>query len=699
MASTSLTSSLKIQLIDDVSKPARSVAQALKDAEREAQNVAKAMAGTGASNKLVADLSRMKLAAKDVEQVASAWRDYSRAQKLAADSSLWTKEQASGVRSWERQQLSAIRAVKREQQAFYKAQAAAMASGGGGSRLGRLAAGAKDMAGGMLMGGAPLVAGYGVYQAGKQAMKSGASYQHAVTALQNIGLTGDEMKEAVKTAQEVSRAAPGTSVTEALEQIRETIGAFGSLEHAVEHAKTLAQINSVLKASGREGVTTEGNAQNFVRYFEERGIAGNAERFQKEAKEQARAMAFFGEKYNPHEMFNFAQQAKSTLTSYNERFATKIVPSLVTMSGGEKTGTAAAMFDRTIMGRAQDKQQAAEWTRLGLLDPKQVIAKAGHPVSWKPGAVKNYKDAMHDPFAWAENTLIPAMQKGGYDTNDLDSMRKGLALLFRNQNSNFFASELALPANRQRLHKDEQLQNRAGSFEDINARNQGQDWHVANENLGKSIDNLGAAATKALPVSELLNNLARGINDFASSVSAGDFKGAGEVLLKNAGNNLAVMGGAAVGGAESWWDGKVAPGWSRVGNKLYAGAKDFENFYSGAKYSQEWRPGPSKPAPPMMTTVEGATPHVDVTQIDAVKTKADEAKGAVEGLNTTVSPHVDTGSLSAAVDLARQLNAELSRAGNLAQNARSAAASAGAALRSLGSIQRGHFGFGGVQGE
>jgi hypothetical protein len=83
---TNLTSTLTMVLKDNVTKPAKSVAQALKDAEKNVRSVSKAMAGTGATGKFVRDLSKLKLSAKDVQAVGAAWKDYSRSARLAADS-------------------------------------------------------------------------------------------------------------------------------------------------------------------------------------------------------------------------------------------------------------------------------------------------------------------------------------------------------------------------------------------------------------------------------------------------------------------------------------------------------------------------------------------------------------------------------------------------------------------------------------
>jgi hypothetical protein len=115
----SRTSELTLRLIDDISKPARSVEQALKQAETQIREVASAMASDGvpASDRLVASIVKLGATKEDIATVSAAWRDYTRSSSLAAESADWTKDQASAVRSWETQTIGSVRAVMRERQA------------------------------------------------------------------------------------------------------------------------------------------------------------------------------------------------------------------------------------------------------------------------------------------------------------------------------------------------------------------------------------------------------------------------------------------------------------------------------------------------------------------------------------------------------------------------------------------------------
>ena len=119
-----LTAKLTVQMVDEVSKPARSVAEALAQADKRVREIAADMSKAGATDKLTASLAKLKTQKGDIEQVAKAWKDYAKSASLGADSAKWTKADAAGVRAWERQTLSSVRAVIRERQAETRAEAA-----------------------------------------------------------------------------------------------------------------------------------------------------------------------------------------------------------------------------------------------------------------------------------------------------------------------------------------------------------------------------------------------------------------------------------------------------------------------------------------------------------------------------------------------------------------------------------------------
>ncbi len=127
-----LTSTLTVKLLDEISKPAKSVAEALSATERKAKEVAKALAGSGATDRLSASLTKLGLSAKDVDTVARSFKEYAASARLAGTASDWTKTQAAGVRRWEAQTVSALKTVQREQAAFARTQRRFTETSGGG---------------------------------------------------------------------------------------------------------------------------------------------------------------------------------------------------------------------------------------------------------------------------------------------------------------------------------------------------------------------------------------------------------------------------------------------------------------------------------------------------------------------------------------------------------------------------------------
>lgn len=370
-------------------------------------------------------------------------------------------------------------------------------------------------------------------------VKAGARYQHEVVALQNAGRTAEEMREISHASDATVRAVPTATFEENLKVINETTGAFGSLHHAIENLTFMQKSSAALHAAAgdkiHDGPGELGN--KLARFFEMRGTAGNTEVFQREAGEMIRAMVFTRGNFNPAEMVNFAQQAKASLPLYNERFLSKIVPSLVTEFGGDRAGTAANAFRGVVMGKANDKKQAEEWVKLGLLDPKLAIMKGGHAVSWKAGAVKDTNLALSDPLQWAETVLLPALRKKGVNVDDKLELSKALGTLFRNSNSNLFAETLTQKLSRTRLHKDEENINKAGTLDEVYARNLKEDPTESLKAVKAGIENLLTTASSPLMTTAAagLKSLAEGLQSIA--VAAKDNPG------------LAVAGGVTAGAA------------------------------------------------------------------------------------------------------------------------------------------------------
>ena len=514
-----LTSTLDIVLTDDVTKNAAQIEAALKKIASEAKAVDGVLASSGASDKFGASLKRMGANVTQVTAATKALREYAAAENLSANRADWTKGQAAGFRNMEGVVVSGTRAIMGVERALEEQRARASAERQREivaenrsriqtfeqeARLQHRAAEQREhgvshhgIVNYALQSAAMAVSAHGMVHVGREAWEQGAELQRERIGLQNAGRTPEEIREIEHAARSVQASTPTAGFIESLKTVAETTAAFGSVEHAISNLPFISKMTSILKTAGGDNI--HGDAaqlgQAFAKTFEQRQT--KPEEFEAEAKQMIPAMVATGGTFNPEQLYAFAQQAKSALPSLSMRFLSRIAPSLIGAQGGERAGTGLKAFEDVIAGKVNDKKQAEEFLNLGLLDPKMAIMKAGHAVGWKSGAVKDTFLAMTDPLAWSEQYLIPALKKQGVDTSNREATQMILNTMFRNQNANMFATEIAQEASRHRLHKDEDLFNRVGGFDDIYARNL-QDFGVAAGALKSALGNLAGAVTAPL---------------------------------------------------------------------------------------------------------------------------------------------------------------------------------------------------------
>lgn len=728
---TRLTSTLTMQLVDNVSKPARSVAQALKDAERQARAVAKGMAETGASDRLVKSLSRLALSKKDIEQVAGAWRNYARSAGLAANAANWTKSQAFAVRAWEAQTLASLRAVKREQAAYGKQIATLKPRPG--HFIGEVA---KGVAGGMAV--------HRLGEAGKQAVEAGAERQHVRVKAMNAGIGPEERAEMERAAVSASKNAPNLTVSEIMDLHKEARSAVQHPEEAFHLIPDLARAASILKGLGVQNA----NVADIVKGGESLGLMNDPKRFHRYLEGQVKAMAVMGKTITTEQVYEAAKYSKSAGAVLSDDFLNTTLPSLIQEMHGSSAGDALSMLTRTLRGGMQNKHLPVErLNSLGLLEDPTKIRRS------KTGSIKGYAGKVvgddilaSDPRRWFQEIFKPAAENAGYKT-----LADQVKLL------NETLPSTAANIGRILLQQEETLKQHAKNYEaapglDKAVENQRQDVKVGVDSLSSSIKDLNAALTGPMMPSiarglDVLSIGIKGLADAAQSspnfsgavagltglgVSAGLLAAApwaatqiGMTTLAASLGGLAaainpaiaiIAAGVALVGATNamedarkgfkekdktytsdvllslanWLNGKGAGR-----DKKYVDTFDPEEYArkarekAGAETQKVWSPGETVPQQPTRpANLPNAQPKVDTSAVDGVKSKADGAKGSLEGLNMTVKPNIDSSGIDAFIAKIERAKAAAASLGQV-----------GSGLKSLGSLQRGSFTTSGVQGQ
>ncbi|ATQ67832.1 MULTISPECIES: hypothetical protein [Methylosinus] len=561
MAGTSLTSTISVKLIDDVSKPARTVAQALKDAERAAKAAAKGMAETKATDRFVKSLAGLKLSAKDIEAVAASWKDFAKAQDLADDASRWTKQQIADVRAWERAQLAALREVKREQMAFYRETAAASRAAqasagapvgliGGMSAAGaanlasirareEIAAAGKRISSGMSSAGRvaeseatlfspgaaaalgavagkfghvlPLAGGFATYEVLHKAAEAAAERQHVVTGARLAGMRETELTRAEARAKELAGGGLTLSGSEVLELFKEGRSAVQHPEEMFELIKPAAEAASVLKGMGVENA----HIADLIKAGESLGLMNDPKRFRTFLEGQVKAMQVFGRTITTEQIYEAATYSKSAGATLSDRFLNAAMPSLIQEMHGAPAGTALSMLGKTLRGGLQNRHLSVQLLNsLGLLEePDKIVkAKGSGEIKGYSGKIRGNELLASDPDLWAYKIFKPAAERAGYRTlaQQIELLTKILPSTAANVVRIFLQQQHSIEAHGRNLDNATGLE--------ASLELQHGDPKAALKELAAAWDDFAAALLKSAPVGGVLHALAEGLRSLAAIV-------------------------------------------------------------------------------------------------------------------------------------------------------------------------------------
>lgn len=657
-----LTSSLTVKLIDDVSRPARSVAQALRDTERAAEAVAKGMGRSG-SDPFRRQLASLKLTASELRDVRREWLLYARTSKQAMGAE-WATKGAAHMRAWERQTIGSLRSVRREQIAFHKA-AGLVGGASSGGRLSRLGGAASDFASYALPGAAGMAMGLGA---------------GAVGGLAVGGATAYGLKKAI-------------DFDKAMAEVRKKV--------TLDQGATFADVEAMINASARRiGIAREEVAGLVAQAgqggIEFKDLAGfmdlttkGAIAFDIPARDMAQKLAEIkaGTGWTNKELGEFVDK--------------------VNMLGD--TGASAERDIVEMFGRSAAAAKAANVP----LDTTLAVTTALNSIGMQPEVASRFWNA----FSSKVRT---------FDGKDAAKGLHELGLSLTEVQEGMKSETTATPTILKLLEALDKSPDKA---------------RIGQGLFGKEWWDEAARSGQALP--EIIKNL-RNLMDTAKWKGSSDQ--ALNIQLETTANHLERIKSLAgeVGDAFGRW---ALPGINRAIDSTIRKVEDWmhpkksDGPGSVEGYEQRWGLGdkPKEPPSPIFTglpasglrrkywaggiaprgagissntmpafgRMDGAPsrdigamnpdaakvdlpgtglnirPHVDVSELEAARATAGDAKAALDGLNVSVAPQVGTGSLQEALSLARSINAELSQIGARASGAVAAVGRLNAAAASV----------------
>jgi len=686
-----LTSSLTIKLIDDVSKPARSVAQALKDAGKAAEAVARGMGRSAGSDPFRRQLATLKLTAGELRDVRKEWLLYARASKQAMGAD-WAAKGASQMRAWERQTIASIRAAKREQLAFGKSIGMAAAARG---RFGAMGGAASDFASFALPGAAGTAMGLGVSALGGMAvggataysvkkaidfdkamaevrkkvnLDAGASFTDVETmingAARRIGIARDEVAglvaQAGQAGVEFRDLAGFMDLT--------TKGAVAFDVPAREMAQKLAEIRAATGWSNVElgdfvdkvnmlGDTGASAERDIVEMFGRSAAAAKAANVPLDTT-LAVTTALNSIGMQPEVASRFWNAFSSKLRTFDGKEAAKNLEelglSLKEVQAGMKSDATATP---TILKLLEALDRSPEKARIGQsLFGREWWDEAARSGQALPEIVKNLRNLM-DTVKWKGSSDQALNLQLETTANHLERIKA-------------LASEVGDALGRWALPGiNKAIDSTIRTVED---------WmhpkgpSTAPGSLANYEARLGLQEKpKAPPPASFLG--------MSGALRAGKAKGGPSWAATQQAGPMGVTGGVSA---------NYLPAFQRM-----QGAPSLDLSSLNAAKAAIDIAGTALQS--LNTTV---TPRVDASSVEAVKGSAEGAHTAVESLNMTASPTVNTGSIDAAIAKANELRGLLSgigvqaaAAGNAAASAAAQASRAAAAIGSAASAARSNY--------
>jgi hypothetical protein len=480
------------RVVDEASSNLRKIAEQLKLLDTQI-NAAKAsflelgkanfkglIAGLGDTNKLLADLSKAAgMSAESILKIGGAGKEAFESMTGSADAirglfagigesaKISADAVASAYASASAKMVADLRVAMAEMKTLQVGSIRNRGSGGGSSGNGVTpAAGGHGGSNGFHVGrmGVPLGPVHG--STGSDAVIGGGVMVFITTELakhaselahvqqqlgSSMGNTPEAMKEVAKATNLAwaQSAKWGLKVEDVLKDIKEARLVFGSTEHAMNFIDPLENMRVVLNSikEGRGNSATD-DVYEMARAGELKGLTDPKE-FVQYFDGMTKAMNASGGKIDAKSFMQATKYGKVSSFGWDEEFYTKYMPSMMQALGPSTSGTAMmSLFGTMVQGKASMRATKA-MDEIGLIGDRSRLRydKLGNATGFESGAIKGTDELVRNPYKWAQEFLLPLLEKKYGDISNPDNKSKaiaGLADLFGNRNSAEAVAEMAL---------------------------------------------------------------------------------------------------------------------------------------------------------------------------------------------------------------------------------------------------------------
>jgi hypothetical protein len=314
------------------------------------------------------------------------------------------------------------------------------------------------IAGGVV--GAPIVKG----------LQEAKHYQTETGRVTALGLGPQVSADAEKYARNMKTF--GTSHTENLELVRDSMSVFGDLPHAQMVAPTLAKMKFGNKAFyGEEsGEENERKFMDMLKVIETRGGTANSDTFHGQANMVQKVISATGGRVGPSEWLNFIKTGGIAAKIMDDKSFYYEMEPLVQEIGGHRTGTALMSGYQNLYQGRTSKRAIKNIASFGLIGDASKVThdKAGQVSYLNPGALLGSDLFRKSQFQWMEQILLPQLAKRGITKHK--DVEDAIGSMFSTRTA---ASQFVQMFNqRAQIHKNAKLNAGAYDIDQINTLGQ-----------------------------------------------------------------------------------------------------------------------------------------------------------------------------------------------------------------------------------
>jgi hypothetical protein len=265
-------------------------------------------------------------------------------------------------------------------------------------------------------------------------------YAHQLAQMNAAGMKQVEIAQAITAAWDAAKTAPTSTATQNLAAIRELRMVFGDTKDAIANLVTVQRLQAILAntTDGHGGKMAGESAYTVAKALEMRGATRDPRQFNVESDMMVKAIIASGGKVSPQDFLSNIIYGRRAAYGWDPTFTYTILPTLIQEmkgsggGGGRGPGNALMSAYAAVVGGTIPQKSLAVWDQLGLIDKSKVVWTKSHEMKGvKPGGISGADLFQSNPYAWAQQILLPALQSHGM--NNPQQMRQTLQYLFPNR--------------------------------------------------------------------------------------------------------------------------------------------------------------------------------------------------------------------------------------------------------------------------